>query len=159
MKTNDNEHIRLRRTRAGQFRARIRANVAVAELASELAHELNNPLEALTNLIYLARKRARDDELRSMLDDAESQLAPVSTVVRSILTLKASGPQHRLQVADKILSPEAFRRIKEEYESALHLASIVESAQDAIYSKKLDEPSWLGILRPNIYSGTLPPKH
>jgi PAS domain S-box-containing protein len=37
-----------------------------------------------------------------------------------------------------LLDPPAFQRIKEEYESALHLASIVEGAQDAIYSKKLD---------------------
>lgn len=138
MKTHDSEHRRLRRTRAEELRGKIRANVAVAELASELAHQLNNPLEALTNLLYLAKKAAHDNELRNMLDDAESQLARLSTVVRSLLTLKGSDPQERLQAAGKLLSPDAFRRIKEDYESALHLASIVEGAQDAIYSKKLD---------------------
>lgn len=138
MKAHDSEHRRLRRTRGEELRARIRANVAVAELASELAHQLNNPLEALTNLIYLAKKGTRDTELQSLLDNAESQLARVSTVVRSILTLKGSDPQQRLQFAGKILGAEAFRRVKEEYESALHLASIVEGAQDAIYAKKLD---------------------
>jgi PAS domain S-box-containing protein len=138
MKAHDSEHKRLRRTRAEELRARIRANVAIGELASELAHHLNNPLEALTNLIYLAKAAARDEQLQAILDDAESQLARVSTVVRSILMLKSSDPQQRLQAAGKILSPEAFRQVKDEYESALHLASIVEGAQDAIYSKKLD---------------------
>jgi PAS domain S-box-containing protein len=138
MKAHDSEHRRLRRTRAEKLRARIRANVAVAELASELAHQLNNPLEGLTNLLYLAKKSARDDELQTLLDVAESQLARVSAVVRSILTLQGSDPQQRLQAAGEMLSPEAFRRMKEEYESALHLASVVEGAQDAIYSKKLD---------------------
>jgi len=31
------------------LRSKVREKVAVAELARELAHELNNPLEALTN--------------------------------------------------------------------------------------------------------------
>ena len=127
----------IRRARS-ELRHRIRANAGIAELASELAHQLNNPLEALTNLIYLAKQRTLDDDLQSLLDDAESQLERMSTVVRTILALKASAPQQRLQSAGRFLSAETLRRIKEEYESALHLASIFEGAQDAIYSKKLD---------------------
>ena len=37
-----------------------------------------------------------------------------------------------------MLDQATFQRIKQKYESALHLASIVEGAHDAIYSKKLD---------------------
>ncbi len=120
------------------LRSKIREKIAVAELARELAHQLNNPLEALTNLIYLTRQKAAGGEIESMLDEAESQLARIAGVVHSIITLERSDPDQRLRTAGKLLDAEAFRRIKQQYESALHLASIIESAQDAIYSKKLD---------------------
>lgn len=120
------------------LRIEIRKKIEVGELARELAHQLNNPLEALTNLIYLARQKAADDELKVMLDEAESELARISAVVHSIVTLEESDPDQRLRTAGTLLDAEAFLRIKEKYESALHLASIVEGAQDAIYSTKLD---------------------
>lgn len=119
--------------------SKIREKIAVAELAHELAHELNNPLEALTNLLYLAGEAAAENEqLIGMLDEAESQLARISTVVQSILALEEGGHEQRLRTAGRLLDATAFQRFKREYESALHLASIVEGAQDAIYSKKLD---------------------
>src|SRR5690242_4182224 len=123
------------RVRVEDLRSKIREKVAVAELASELAHQLNNPLAALTNLIYIANQQALDDELKRVLEEAETQLERVSAVVRSIVTLHKTDPDERLRKAGKLLDAEAFRRIKQEYESALHLASIVEGAQDAIYSK------------------------
>ncbi len=126
------------RAQAEELRAKIRERVAVAELARELAHHLNNPLEALTNLIYLARQKASDERMRAMLDEAESQLARMSALVHSIINLQQTDPEQRLRTAGTLLDAQALRRIKEEYESALHLASIVEGAQDAIYSKKLD---------------------
>jgi len=126
------------RRQAEELRSRISEKIAVAELASELAHQLNNPLEALTNLVYLARRQASDDELQRMLEDAEAQLARISALVHHILTLEKSDNEQRLQTAGSLLGADALRRIKGEYESALQLASIVEGAQDAIYSKKLD---------------------
>lgn len=120
------------------LRAKIREKVAVAELAAELAHQLNNPLEALRNLIYMARTEALDDALHGMLAEAEFQLERMSSVVHSIATVQKADPDERLRNASRLLDAETFRRINEEYKSALHLASIVESAQDAIYSKKLD---------------------
>ena len=127
-----------RRGRLGKARSKIREKFAVAELAHELAHELNNPLEALTNLLYLAREGAEKDELKKLLAEAESQLARVATVVRTILLLGKGDHEQHLQTAGRLLDATAFQRFKQEYEAALHLASIIESAQDAIYSKKLD---------------------
>jgi PAS domain S-box-containing protein len=120
------------------LRSVVPEKIAVAELARELAHELNNPLEALVNLIYLARQKPLDDETRAMLDEAESQLGRMSVVVHTILALEKSNHEQRLRTAGTLLDSATFQRIKQEYESALHLASIVEGAQDAIYSKKLD---------------------
>jgi phosphoglycerate-specific signal transduction histidine kinase len=77
--------IREHRGRVRAARSKIREKIVVAELAHELAHELNNPLEALTNLLYLAREAAAEnDKLMGMLDEAESQLDRISTVVHSI---------------------------------------------------------------------------
>jgi PAS domain S-box-containing protein len=131
--------IREQRGRLRKAQSKVREKIAVADLARELAHELNNPLEALTNLLYLARQAAAEnDKLMGMLDEAESQLARISLVVRSILALEEGDHEHRLRTAGRLLNATAFQRFKREYESALHLASIVEGAQDAIYSKKLD---------------------
>ena len=131
--------IREHRGRVRKAQSKIREKIAVAELAHELAHELNNPLEALTNLLYLSTEAAGENEqLKGMLDEAESQLARISTVVRSILALEEGDHEQRLRTAGRLLDAAAFQRFKQEYEAALHLASIVESAQDAIYSKKLD---------------------
>ena len=120
------------------LRPSFREKVAVAKLARELSHELNNPLEALVNLIYLARQKVADDELGALLEEVETQVARMSVVVHSILALENSNHEQRLRSAGALLDPPAFQRIKEEYESALHLASIIDGAQDAIYSKKLD---------------------
>ena len=123
---------------AKDVRSKIREKVVVADLARELAHELNNPLEALVNLIYLARQKQLDEEAKAMLDEAELQLNRMSAVVNTILSLEKSNHEQRLRTVGTLLDPATFRRIKREYESALHLASIIEGAHDAIYSKKLD---------------------
>lgn len=120
------------------IRPKIREKLAIAELASELAHHLNNPLEALTNLIYLARQSVSDETTVSMLEEAETQLERLATVVHSIVSLNKGDSEQRLRAAGRVLDAEAFRRIKKQYEAALHFTSIVEGAQDAIYSKKLD---------------------
>ena len=128
----------LTRRSISDLRSSVREKIAIAKLARELSHELNNPLEALVNLIYLARQKPLDDETRALLDEAESQIGRMSVVVHSILALEKSNHEQRLRTAGTLLDPPAFQRIKEEYETALHLASIIEGAQDAIYSKKLD---------------------
>jgi PAS domain S-box-containing protein len=136
----DSKPLEIRRIRqhTQDLRSRIRDKVAVAELAHELAHQLNNPLEALLNLVYLARQTAQQQEMRNMLDEIEAQLMRMSTLVRSVISLERGDPEQRLKAVSMLLDPAAMRRIKDEYEAALHLASIVESANDAIYSKKLD---------------------
>lgn len=59
---------------------------AAGRLAATIAHEINNPLEAVTNLIYLARSEERmPEETRRLLDEAESQLGRVSHIARKTL--------------------------------------------------------------------------
>jgi len=117
--------------------AESRKRAALSDLAHHLAHDLNNPLAALMNLVYIAKSKAESDEGKQLIEHAEQQVERISNLVHGILALENTGPEH----ADKypsMLDAARVRRQKKEYEAALHLASIVESAQDAIYSKKMD---------------------
>ena len=51
---------------------------AVGRLASSMAHEINNPLEALTNLLYLSRQRAIDPDVKDWLEQADQELRRTS---------------------------------------------------------------------------------
>ncbi|MGC1782720.1 MAG: ATP-binding protein [Acidobacteriaceae bacterium] len=56
--------------------------LAVAgRLASSIAHEINNPLESVTNLLYLMRSTDSMQEIQDYLQLAENELARVSAIV------------------------------------------------------------------------------
>jgi signal transduction histidine kinase len=60
--------------------------LAVAgRLAATIAHEINNPLEAVMNLVYLARTAASQEAAREYLKEAESELARVSAIASETL--------------------------------------------------------------------------
>ncbi|MES2223026.1 MAG: PAS domain-containing protein [Acidobacteriota bacterium] len=57
----------------------------VGRLAASIAHEINNPLEAVMNLIFLARLSAVDEETSGYLRSAEEELARVSQIASQAL--------------------------------------------------------------------------
>ena len=117
---------------------RFQKQIAAAQIAHELAHEINNPLEALVNLLYLLKSSAETKEELEHHEEAERQLARIATLVRSILAIEHDDQQNHFEFATRLLDPTIMSEYKKKYEEAVHLAAIVESAQDAIYSKKLD---------------------
>jgi PAS domain S-box-containing protein len=72
---------------------------AAGRMAATIAHEINNPLEAVVNLLYLAKMRATDTEQISFLDSAESELNRVSHIARQTLGF------YREHSAPKSISP------------------------------------------------------
>lgn len=68
---------------------------AVGRLAASIAHEINNPLEAVMNLLYLAHASGDPEEVRNYLSTAEAELRRVSAITAQTLRFyrQASHPQ------------------------------------------------------------------
>ena len=58
---------------------------ATGRMAATIAHEVNNPLEAVMNLLYLLRAKITDDEGRNFLATAEDELGRVSHIAKQTL--------------------------------------------------------------------------
>ncbi|HEX3942104.1 MAG TPA: PAS domain S-box protein, partial [Acidobacteriaceae bacterium] len=58
---------------------------SVGRLAASVAHEINNPLEAITNLIYLARNARDSGEVHEYLASAEEEMERVSHITKQTL--------------------------------------------------------------------------
>ena len=54
-------------------------------LAASIAHEINNPLESITNLLYLMRNTHQTDAGKRYLETAEQELARVSAIATQTL--------------------------------------------------------------------------
>ena len=79
---------------------------AVGRLAASISHEINNPLEAVTNLIYLARQSTElSEELRSFLDLADQELGRVSQIVTDTLRFHRQSTKPRAITAEDLLGP------------------------------------------------------
>jgi PAS domain S-box-containing protein len=58
---------------------------SVGRMAATVAHEINNPLEAVTNLVYLAKSCAVREDLQKYLDTIEEELDRISHLTRQTL--------------------------------------------------------------------------
>lgn len=82
--------------------------LAVAgRLAAAIAHEIHNPLDAVSNLLYLLRTGASEEESRQFIDMAESELARVTQISRAMLGLyresRAPVPVDLKEILEEIL--------------------------------------------------------
>lgn len=58
---------------------------AVGQLASSIAHEINNPLESITNLLYLVQKSDSIKEMKEYAQIAQQELARVTEITLQTL--------------------------------------------------------------------------
>ena len=81
---------------------------ATGRMAATIAHEINNPLEAIVNLIYLARDRAADPQQAGFLDTAASEVDRVSHIAKQTLGYYRD-PNHAISASLSDIAAEAIR--------------------------------------------------
>ena len=59
---------------------------ATGKLAHAIAHEINNPLEALVNLVYLASSANRVEDIHQFLAQANTEVARISRITKQSLS-------------------------------------------------------------------------
>lgn len=85
------------RKRAESALVRSEKLALVGRLAASISHEINNPLESVTNLLYLIENNTQDEAARNFSRMAQDELARVSHIVTHTLRFNrqsvAVGPQ------------------------------------------------------------------
>ncbi|MGB8132061.1 MAG: ATP-binding protein [Candidatus Angelobacter sp.] len=77
---------------------------AAGRLAATIAHEINNPLEAVTNLLYILRLNDKwDENARSYVAQAEHELARIAHVTRQTLGFYRDTTSPHLMDVTKIV--------------------------------------------------------
>ena len=93
---------------------------ATGKMAARIAHEINNPLESLLNLIYLARTNIfNQNEAGAYLNTAESELIRVSHIAKQTL-----GYYRENSAAVKVALPGLVRDVLGIYEPKLTASGI-----------------------------------
>jgi signal transduction histidine kinase len=85
---------------------------AVGRLASTIAHEINNPLESVTNLVYLTRRSPDVQRAYEYLDLAELELRRMASITRQTLSFNK-----RIAVYNEINSDDLFTSVTGIYQS------------------------------------------
>jgi nitrogen-specific signal transduction histidine kinase len=60
---------------------------AAAAMANELAHEINNPLQSLTNVVYIASHSENGSDARVLAEELSEQLQRLTELVGKLLAL------------------------------------------------------------------------
>jgi PAS domain S-box-containing protein len=94
-----------------EFEAALRESeklAAVGRLASSIAHEINNPLESVMNLLFLARHAEDPVEIQRYLNVADQELKRVALITAQSLRFykQSTKPQpiHPAELLDSVLS-------------------------------------------------------
>ncbi len=82
---------------------------AAGRLAATIAHEINNPLEAVTNLIYLAKAENKPESLRPLLEMADRELQRIGHITRQTLGFyREAGSPVQLEISEIVRSVVAI---------------------------------------------------
>jgi signal transduction histidine kinase len=71
---------------------------AAGRVAATISHEINNPLAAITNLIYLAKSESSAEQIREYLEMADRELKHVTNLSKTALGFYRTS--NKIQVVD-----------------------------------------------------------
>jgi signal transduction histidine kinase len=72
---------------------------AAAAMANDLAHKINNPLQSITNVLYIAASREESTDVKALATDLQADIGKLSELVQELLALplasskSESGPR------------------------------------------------------------------
>lgn len=92
------------RKRAEKALIRSEKLAAVGRLASTIAHEINNPLEAVTNLVYLARHSESKATSQELLDMTDQELRRVSAIAKQTLHFHKQSSNPRAVTCTELIA-------------------------------------------------------
>lgn len=72
-------------------------DAAAVAMANDLAHKINNPLQSITNVVYLAASNGATPEVKALAADLEEDVGRLSGLVRDILSLPFDSARQRSQ--------------------------------------------------------------
>jgi signal transduction histidine kinase len=78
---------------------------AVGRLAASISHEINNPLEAITNILYLVEQSVQTSEAQRYIAMAQAELQRVSQIVTHTLRFHRQATNPRAITAQELLGP------------------------------------------------------
>jgi PAS domain S-box-containing protein len=121
---------------------------ATGRLAASIAHEINNPLEALTNLVYLARKNPSKSE--SYLAIADQELDRIAEITKHTLGFyRDSSTAVRVNVA------EVLREVLELYSRKIQFKKIAVKEKYGANTEVLGYPGELRQIFANLVANAV----
>ena len=74
-------------------------------MASAMAHDINNPLESLTNLIFLLSGRVQDQDVHELVELADQELRRVSAIANQTLRFHRQSTRPQSVTPKELLAP------------------------------------------------------
>jgi PAS domain S-box-containing protein len=65
----------------------------LGRLAATVAHEINNPLEVLTNIFYLLKNQSQTDAARALIQEGEAEIKCIAEITNATLRYSRGGVQ------------------------------------------------------------------
>ena len=90
-----------------------------------ISHEINNPLEAVTNLLFLARSSTETWEVHGYLDQADQELRRVSIIANQTLRFRKQNAEPQ-----PIHSSELFAGVLSLLEGKIKNAGVIVERRD-----------------------------